>query len=291
MSRPLTIAVASGKGGTGKTTVAAHLAETLSKLGQTVLVDLDAEAPDALGYFPEARLAEDPRAVTVAVPRVDAGRCTGCGLCARACRFGAIVVLGGVVTIDEAVCKGCGRCTALCPAGALSETDHVVGTASRHTSGDLEILEGRLVVGDIRAVSVIEAVKRRAAGIPAFRVRDCPPGVSCPAVHALEGADFAVLVAEPTEFSLHDLDAAVRLVKSQGIPAGIVVNKDGFGTADLESFAESRGLPILERIGFSRDRARAGAAGRLWDRDPDAREAVDRLARRILELASGGNAP
>ena len=291
MSRQLTIAVASGKGGTGKTTVAAHVATALSQLGKTVLVDLDAEAPDALGYFPEARLAEAPRAVTVAVPRVDAGRCSGCGLCARVCRFGAIVILGGVVTIDEAVCKGCGRCTALCPAGALSEADHVVGTASRHASGDLEVLEGRLVVGDIRAVSVIEAVKRQAAGIPALRIRDCPPGVSCPAVHALEGADFAVLVAEPTAFSLHDLDAAVRLVKSQGIPAGIVVNKDGFGTADLESFAESRGLPILERIGFSRDRARAGAAGRLWDRDPDAREAVDRLARRILELASGGNAP
>lgn len=290
MSRPLTIAVASGKGGTGKTTVAAHLAEALSVLGKTVLVDLDAEAPDALGYFPDARLAGDTRAVTVPVPRVDAGRCTGCGLCARACRFGAIVILGGVVTIDEAVCKGCGRCTALCPAGALSETDHVVGTASRHSSGNLEILEGRLVVGDIRAVSVIEAVKRQAAGIPAVRIRDCPPGVSCPAVHALEGADYAVLVAEPTEFSLHDLDAAVRLVKSQGIPAGIVVNKDGFGTADLDSFAESRGLPILERIGFSRDRARAGAAGRLWDRDPEAQAAVGRLARRILKLASGGNA-
>lgn len=94
MDRPVTIAVASGKGGTGKTTVAAHLAEALSKRGQTVLVDLDAEAPDALGYFPEARLAEDPRAVTVAVPRSDAGRCTGCGLCARACRFGVIVVRG-----------------------------------------------------------------------------------------------------------------------------------------------------------------------------------------------------
>jgi MinD superfamily P-loop ATPase len=289
--RPITIAVASGKGGTGKTTVAAHLAKALSRLGKTVLVDLDAEAPDALGYFPEARLAEEPRAVTVAVPRVDAGRCTGCGLCARACRFGAVVVLGGVVTIDEAVCKGCGRCTAVCPAGALSETDHVVGTASRHASGNLEVLEGSLVVGDIRAVSVIEAVKRQAAGISAVRVRDCPPGVSCPAVHALEGADYAVLVAEPTAFSLHDLDAAVRLVKSQGIPAGIVVNKDGFGTADLDTFAADRGLQILERLGFTRDRARTGAAGRLWDRDPEAREAVERLSRKVFELASGGNAP
>lgn len=289
--KPVTVAVASGKGGTGKTTVAAHLASALSLHGRTLLVDLDVEAPDVLGYFPEASLRGSPRAVTVAVPRVDAGRCTGCGLCAKVCRFGAIVAIGGVVTIDQAVCKGCGRCVDLCPAGALTETDYVVGTASRHGDGDLELMEGRLVVGDIRAVSVIEAVKGEAETVDAIQVRDCPPGVSCPAVHALEGADYAILVAEPTAFSLHDLDAAVRLVKGQGIPAGIVVNKDGFGTADLDAFAGRHGLPILERIAFSRDRARAGAAGRLWSEDPEAAAAFDRLARRVRDLAAGEESP
>ena len=280
--RNLAVAVASGKGGTGKTTIAVHLALALARSARTVLLDLDVEAPDALGYFPDARLLENPAAVTVPVPVLDAARCTGCGLCAKACRFGAILAIGGVVTIDTAVCKGCGRCSAVCPDSALSERDVPIGTATRYKTDTLDLMEGRLVVGDIRSTSVIEAVKRKGKDAR-LEVRDCPPGVSCPAVHALAGADFAVLVAEPTAFSLHDLDAAARLVKDQDIPAGILVNKDGFGTSDLDAFAALHGLPILERIAFSRNRARAGASGRLWENDPDATSAFDRLAGRILE--------
>lgn len=281
-SRNLVIVVASGKGGTGKTTIAVHLALALARTARTLLIDLDVEAPDALGYFPNARPLGNPETVTVSVPSLDAASCTGCGLCAKVCRFGAIVAIGGVVTIDTAVCKGCGRCSAICPASALAEKDVPIGTVRRYKTDTLDLIEGRLAVGDIRSTSVIEAVKRRGKD-DRLEVRDCPPGVSCPAVHALAGADFAVLVAEPTAFSLHDLDAAARLVKDQGIPAGILVNKDGFGASDLDAFAALHGLPILERIAFSRNRARAGASGRLWEDDPDAARAFDRLAGKILE--------
>lgn len=281
MSRPFVVAVASGKGGTGKTTVAAHLAIALAKSQATVLVDLDVEAPDALGYFPEARAVGEVESAVVAVPALVPGRCTGCGLCARVCRFGALVFIGGVVTIDGAVCKGCGRCTSVCPAGALVEKPVTVGTVSRYRAGDLELVEGRLAVGDIRATSVIEAAKRASEAEGDVHVRDCPPGVTCPTVHALAGADYVVLVAEPTAFSLHDLSAAVLLVQSRGIPSGIVVNKDGFGAADVDGFAARQGIPVIGRIPFSRARASSGARGRLWEDDAQAARKIEGLAERI----------
>lgn len=197
------IAVASGKGGTGKTTIAAHLARAGDAFGKTLLVDLDVEAPDAIGYFPGAERREGPGSVTVTVPRLKREGCDGCGICTTSCRFGAIVV-------------------------------------------DLEI-------------------------------RDCPPGVTCPATHAIEGADYVVLVAEPTEFSLHDLEAALRLVRSRRIPAGVVVNKDGFGSADVEALCSRNGVSIIGRIPFLMARAETGAAARLWIDDKPFMEEMGRI--------------
>lgn len=266
--RPAVIAVASGKGGTGKTTVAVHLALVSSRKYSTRLLDLDVEAPDVLGYFPAPESISHPEPVTVAVPQVEVENCTGCGLCAKFCRFGAIIAIGGVVTIDERICKGCGRCISRCPSRALAEIPIEVGTTSACQTGGMHLLEGRMGIGDIRSTAVIEATKRRSAMVPVeVEVRDCPPGVSCPATHALEGADYVVLVAEPTEFSLHDLGAAVELVRGRGMPAGIVINKDGFGTADVAAFCADHGVPVIGRIAFSRSRASSGAAGRLWGDD------------------------
>jgi MinD superfamily P-loop ATPase len=272
----LIIAVASGKGGTGKTTIAVHLALASAATRKTSLVDLDVEAPDSLGYFPEA-MAEEESTVKVRVPRLDETKCSGCGRCTHACRFGAIVAIGPVITIDEAVCKACGRCVAACPASALSEAEIEVGTLSLRRSGELSHLEGRLQVGDIRSTAVIEAAKRRGALIgAAVEIRDCPPGVSCPAVHSIVGSDYVVLVAEPTEFSLHDLGAALELVRSQGLAAGVVVNKDGFGSADVAALASGFGVPIISRIPFSRERAERGArAGLMVDDEGFMREMAE----------------
>lgn len=268
-SRPAIIAVASGKGGTGKTTLAAHLALASSRTRETLLVDLDVEAPDALGYFPRAGVISAPAPVHIQVPRLVAARCTGCGRCASSCRFGAIVALGRVVTIADAVCKGCGRCVAACPGRALEERPAEVGSLQMRRYGRLILLEGRMTIGDIRSTAVIEAAKARAAECERrVEIRDCPPGVTCPTTHAIEGADFVVLVAEPTEFSLHDLGAAIELVRGLGIESGVVVNKDGFGGADVDAVCASRGVPVIGRVAFDADRAAAGAAGRLWTEDP-----------------------
>lgn len=281
-SRTTVIAVASGKGGTGKTTVAAHLAIASAHTRKTMLVDLDVEAPDALGFFRSAELIGEPRVVQVAVPRFHEELCTGCRLCAQSCRFGAIVAIGKSVTINDQICKGCGRCISVCPRAALSEVEIDVGKTTVYRNGALDIVEGRMTIGDIRSTAVIEAAKRCAAEHDAgVQIRDCPPGVSCPATHSIEGADYVVLVAEPTEFSLHDLKAAIELVQGRGLPAGVVINKDGFGDADVNAFCELHAVPVIGRIAFNRERAASGAAGMLWEDDANF---MSEMAR-ILETA------
>jgi MinD superfamily P-loop ATPase len=235
----------------------------------TVLLDLDVEAPDILGYFRNARELEKARPVHVLVPGLKESTCTGCGLCASSCRFGAIVAIGGVVTIDQNICKGCGRCVSVCPVSALVEQPVLVGGTSIHEVDSLRILEGCMAIGDIRSTAVIEAAKQHAAAIDGItlELRDCPPGVSCPATHSVEGASYVVLVAEPTEFSIHDLQAAIQLARSRNIPTGVVINKNGFGTADVEGFCTRAGIPVIGRIAFNRERAVRGAGASLWSGD------------------------
>ncbi|GAB1456282.1 MAG: AAA family ATPase [Spirochaetia bacterium] len=277
------IAVASGKGGTGKTTVAAHLAIASERTQQTLLVDLDVETPDASGYFPNAKTTGTPETVSVLVPNLVEDLCTGYGLCGKTCRFGAILVIGGVVTIDQMICKGCGACVAVCPTNALVETPMIIGEVSRQEADGLGLLEGRMLVGDIRSTVIIEAAKKKAASLgAAVEIRDCPPGVSCPATHAIEGADYIILVAEPTEFSIHDLDAAARLARGRGIPTGVVINKDGFGDADVAGYCAREGIPVIGRIAFLRERAASGASASLWRDDPIIQTEMDNILKRAL---------
>ena len=285
--RAAVIAIASGKGGTGKTTVAAHLALACSRSHKTVLVDLDVEAPDVIGYFPKAKLLEEAEPVKVPIPSLLPERCMGCGLCAKSCRFGAIVVLGGVVSISRELCKGCGRCVSVCPTSALGEIKTTVGRTSSFMVEELHILEGRMEVGDIRSTAVIEAAKRRAAASKeVIQIRDCPPGVSCPATHSIEGADYVILVAEPTAFSLHDLKAAIKLTKSRGIPTGVVINKYGFGSADIAGSCADKAVPVIGRINFLRSRAESGASAALWSSDVSFMNEMDKIVATVLDGVS-----
>jgi len=282
-----TIAVASGKGGTGKTTVAVHIANESAKYRKTILVDLDVEAPDSMAYFPGARRINDSAIVEVGIPKLAPALCDGCGICAKACRFGALLALGGVLTIDSQICKGCGRCEPLCPHGALTEAAFPVGEVSLYRDDRLTLAEGRLKIGDIRSTQVIEETKRIARSRDfELEIRDCPPGVTCPTTHAVHGADYLILVAEPTEFSHHDLEAALRLAREMKVTTGIVINKEGFGMASLEDLAAQYGVPIIGRIKFSREKAQAGAITKMWSEDPVAMEELGR----ILDFAIGASA-
>ncbi len=266
------IAVASGKGGTGKTTVATSLALAVvageiragSPKPACLFLDCDAEAPNAHLFLAPA--FERRHEVAVLVPRVDAARCTACGKCADVCQYHAIVVLGKRTLVFPQLCHGCGSCTLICPEGAISEEPHVIGVleAGRAAMG-IAFARGVLNVGEPMAAQVIRQLKRwalpRTADDGTVVILDAPPGTSCPVVETMRGADYLLLVTEPTPFGLHDLRLAAEVALELGIPTG---------DAGVDAFCAAAGLPILLRIPFERAIAEGIAQGRtLAEIDPE----------------------
>ncbi|MBN1193691.1 MAG: ATP-binding protein [Coriobacteriia bacterium] len=276
MSR-LTVAVASGKGGTGKTLVATNLALAIARAGSPVaLVDCDADAPnDALFLHPgDAAVAP----VEVLLPVVDQEACILCGACRNACAFGAIRILGGTVMVFPELCHNCGACTSVCVPGAITEELSRVGEvewgrlmSSAADPAGLDVITGRLDIGDVKTPTVIRAARKRAAVLHrAVTVLDAPPGVACAAVASLRDADVLVLVTEPTPFGLHDLELAVELAREMEIPVGVVINRDGTGGTDVVGYCAKESIPVLARIPFDRRVAAIYADGGLViDEHPD----------------------
>ncbi len=277
------LAVASGKGGTGKTTVALGLARTFGAPVQ--LLDCDVEAPnDRLFLDAEPRAAEP---VNLLVPEVDPAACDACGLCSEICQYHAIVALGTEPLVFADLCHGCGGCARVCPRGAITEVPRPIGTVTEFAAGAITLIEGRLEVGVATAPPVIDAVRARCRDDrPA--ILDAPPGTSCPAVASLRGADFVVLVTEPTPFGLHDLRLAVDVVDELGLPAGVVVNRSGRGEAPVRRFCAAAGLPILAELPDDRRVAEAYARGQLpADVLPDVRARFTALWRAIGRAHGG----
>ncbi len=278
------VAVASGKGGTGKTLVAVNLASVLASERPTALIDCDVEAPNAhLFLRPELSERED---VSKRVPVIDEDRCTGCGACVEACEFHALAFVGGRVLVFDELCHGCGRCGLVCPSGAIREVDHPLGVIERGNAGELAFVHGRLHIGEAMASPIIAELKR---GIPErdWVLLDAPPGTACSVITTLHGVDAVLLVTEPTPFGLHDLRAAVGVVRALELPAGVVINRENIGDSDVERFCEEEGLPILLRIPFDRRIAETGAeAEPLIDALPEWRGRFAELAARVEELVS-----
>lgn len=278
------VAVASGKGGTGKTTVAVSLA--LVADGAQVL-DCDVEEPNVHIFLkPEIRLKER---VEIPMPLVDHEKCPLCGECSKVCRYGAIAVLKDKVAVFRELCHGCLACYYACPEGAISAGKREVGTVEVGTGlGGVEVVQGRLNVGEPRPPDVIRAVKRHARK-DGLVILDAPPGVACPVVEVLRGADFCLLVTEPTPFGEHDLRLAVEVVRALGIPAGIVVNRSDLGGADIEGLARKEGLPILAEIPSSREVAEAYSRGEPpVEAVPWLKGVFERLLEKLLDSAGGG---
>lgn len=254
----LRIAVASGKGGTGKTTVAVSLALSLAEERSVGLVDCDVEAPNAhLFLSPET---EDREAVCKLLPVIDPSKCTGCGACAAACQFGALALVGGRVLRFDALCHGCGRCRMVCPAGAIREVEHELGVIEFGRAGEIAFGQGRLRVGEAMATPLIHALTRRLSAERVW-ILDAPPGTGCPAIATMRGADVALLVTEPTPFGFHDLRAAVDVARRLGRPAAVAINRDGVGDAAVDRYCEEQGIPVLLRIPFDREIASSYADG------------------------------
>ena len=278
------IAIASGKGGTGKTTVATNLACVASRNGRSVVyVDCDVEEPNGhLFLNPEI----DSTAVAgVRVPKVDEDKCTYCGKCAAICRFNAIVVLDQTVLVFTELCHGCGGCAMVCPAAAVAEVLHETGVVEVGRAGPIGFVHGRLNVGQVMSPPLIKAV-RAAAGQADLVILDAPPGTSCPVIASVRGCDYVVLVTEPTPFGLHDLKLAVAMARALDLPLGVVINREGLGDERTDEYCRREGIAVLARIPDDRRIAEAYSRGEMiCDALPEYRSVFVDLHRRISEEA------
>jgi MinD superfamily P-loop ATPase len=275
------LAVLSGKGGAGKTTVACGLARALHALGRVVtLVDADAEVPDAaLVLVVEWRATTT---VSLAVPAVDAARCDGCGACAAACHFNALAMAGRRPLVFPDLCHGCGACSLACRRGALGEGRHAIGSVRHGLTAWGALVEARTAVGAARASRVIAAALER-AGPHGWQVVDGPPGTSCSAVAALAGASAALLVVEASPFGRHDAGLALELLRGRRVPVQAVLNRcQGDETERTRHWCAGLGLEVVAELPVDSDLDRAGAAGSdPWEHAPAFAAVCLALARRL----------
>ena len=243
------ISVASGKGGTGKTLVATSLALSLGDIGKVQLLDCDVEEPNANIFVHLTMNHAQP--VRIPIPKVDSTRCSYCGTCAAACAYNAVAVVKENVLVFPELCHGCGACSYLCPESAISEDGRDVGVVQRGQCGNLELIQGRLNVGEAMAPPVIREVKKH-VDPQAITIIDVPPGTSCPVVEAIKGSDFCLLVTEPTPFGLNDLSLAVEVARMMGISFAVVINRAGIGNDEVEQYCQREGIPVLLTIPLDR---------------------------------------
>ncbi len=255
------VAIASGKGGTGKTTVATNLAATAARDGwQVHLIDCDVEEPNChLFVSPEISRR---RIVTVPVPIVDQERCTSCGECVEICQFNALACLADAVMTFPELCHSCGGCWRVCPEQAIGQSAREIGILEEGWAPGIRFTQGRLKVGEAQVSPLIKRVKAVSSG-SLLTIIDAPPGTSCAAVAAMKGCDFVLLVTEPTPFGLHDLTLAVSAVRYLGQPLGVVVNRAGAGDDRIEKYCQEEDIPLLCAIPDDRRIAEAYAVGLL----------------------------
>lgn len=278
------LAVASGKGGTGKTTLSANLARMLGSRVQ--LLDCDVEEPNAHLFLQRGPGTEE--LVTIPVPQVDEALCNGCGKCGEFCEYQAIASFGSTPLVFKEMCHGCGGCTLVCPQKAIHETAKRIGTVETSLAGDITLIQGRLDVGVAMAPPLIRAVKARLQKDMAA-ILDAPPGTSCPVIATLQDTDFVLLVTEPTPFGLHDLTLAVDMVRELGVPFGVVVNRYGIGDQRIHEFCSAQQIPILLEIPDDRRIAEAYSRGELIvDALPEYRELFQGLIDRTTQQKKPG---
>jgi MinD superfamily P-loop ATPase len=259
------ISFASGKGGTGKTTIATSFALYLSQTIKTPTIqflDCDVEEPNA-AIFLKPRLRCNA-SVSIPVPVVDFSKCTYCGTCSEVCRYNAIAVVNKKVLLFPELCHGCGGCMLMCPEQVISETPKEIGQIEEGTSGAIEFMQGRLKIGEPMATPLIRDMKKRAfnqASDSTITIIDVPPGTSCPVIEAVKDSDFSVLVTEPTPFGLNDLVLAVGALRKLSIPFGVVINRDGIGNSGVEDYCKKKSIPVLMHMPMDKKIAIAYSKG------------------------------
>jgi MinD superfamily P-loop ATPase len=251
------ISIASGKGGTGKTTIAVNFALSLPK-GTVQLIDCDVEEPNSHLFL--SPTIHQVTSMGIPVPRIDEFKCTYCGKCAKVCEYHAIaVILKNVLVFDE-LCHGCGACSYLCPEKAIFEVEREIGIVQEGSANGIPFANGVLNVGEPMASPLIRKVKERIQK-DKLVILDAPPGTACPVIETVKGSGLCLLVTEPTPFGLNDLELAVGMLEKLGIPIGVVINKSDIGDRTVWAFCGSKEIPVLMEIPMDREIAEAYSKG------------------------------
>jgi len=276
------IAIASGKGGTGKTTLSVNLASYLSADRNVLLADLDVENPDTRLYFQNLK-PRDSVKTSIKIPLIDQSKCNRCRKCIDRCNFNALAFIGKTLTVFPELCKSCGRCEYQCPTQAITETELETGIINILETENHLLVEGILNPGDIHTKSLIADVKAKAEELSTgITILDCPPGTTCPMVEAVSDADFCILVAEPTLYSLHDFSAAVTVLQNLKIPFGIVINKSDDNDAIIEAKIKELKADLLGKVKFNYRLAELGAKASLFLLNKEYAEQLKGIATNLL---------
>lgn len=284
------IAVASGKGGTGKTTVSVSLFHYLTKQGdrEVCLVDCDVEEPNDSIFFPDLQMTGEQE-VFQTIPVIDPQNCSFCRNCESWCEFNAIVIIPPVkfAEINASLCHSCGACTVACTENAITEKRESIGKITDYvTDKGFGIKEGELKIGSAMQTMLISALKSSVSNTHGFIIYDAPPGTSCPVVETINDADYVVLVTEPTPFGLHDLKLMVDLLKEVRKPFGVIVNKSGLGSLHVYRYLEVNNIDLLGDIPYNEEFASCYATGNILRDIPlEIRESYGKILEKISNNA------
>lgn len=259
------IAIASGKGGTGKTFVSTNIFHTLLQNNyRAMLADCDAEAPNALAFFDTKPVREEE--VFMMVPVIDTDKCTWCGRCHEYCNYNAIFILppAKIIRVIEDLCHGCGACSVACEDGAISEKPSSLGQlAFCSLNGIPSLIEARMNIGVMSPVKVIKSAIKQIDGQYDIAILDAPPGTSCPFIQTVSGADYIILVTEPTPFGLSDLKQSAETLRIMDKPFGAIINRAGSGDNTVQEYLARENIPLLLEIPFKKEIAEIYSIGKL----------------------------